>query len=216
MQRSHVQIIFILFATAFLAACNSPYTSRKAGYFKIEFPEHSYRQFDSAGFPYTFEYPVYGQIMRDSTYFDNNATDKYWVNIDIPRYNAKLFLSYKDVGGMSMYKSKQADGSYKDSLGRNSFEKLVNDAYNLTSKNEIVATSINDSVFVTPIGVSGIFFRVGGNAATARQFFVTDSARYFLRGALYFDATPNADSLRPVNEFLQHDLQHLINTLRWK
>jgi hypothetical protein len=33
---------------------------------------------------------------------------------------------------------------------------------------------------------------------------------------LYFDAAPNSDSLSIVNEFLKKDLQHLINTLKWK
>ena len=67
----------------------------------------------------------------------------------------------------------------------------------------------------TPLGVSGTFFQVGGNAATAKQFFVTDSVKHFLRGALYFDATPNEDSLGIVNNFLQEDMRHLINTFRW-
>jgi gliding motility-associated lipoprotein GldD len=68
----------------------------------------------------------------------------------------------------------------------------------------------------TPLGVSGICFKVGGNAATARQFFLTDSVKHFLRGALYFNATPNADSLKPVQDFLQKDIDHLINTLNWR
>ncbi len=49
-------------------------------------------------------------------------------------------------------------------------------------------------------------------AATAKQFFVSDSIKHFLRGALYFDTTPNADSLGIVNSFLQADMFHLINT----
>jgi hypothetical protein len=52
--------------------------------------------------------------------------------------------------------------------------------------------------------------------ATAKQFFLTDTTTHFLRGALYFDATPNEDSLKPVNDFLQADMKHLINTLRWR
>jgi len=68
----------------------------------------------------------------------------------------------------------------------------------------------------TPHGIGGVFFNVGGNAATAKQFFVTDTTRHFLRGALYFDATPNEDSLRIVNNFLEVDMAHLINTFRWK
>ncbi|MEN9525665.1 MAG: hypothetical protein RLZZ256_1049, partial [Bacteroidota bacterium] len=67
----------------------------------------------------------------------------------------------------------------------------------------------------TPNGVEGIYFSLGGNTATANQFFLTDSTRHFLRGALYFDATPNADSLGIVNDFLKKDLLHLINTLQW-
>jgi gliding motility-associated lipoprotein GldD len=77
------------------------------------------------------------------------------------------------------------------------------------------ASSIDDSVFRTQNGVEGIFFKIGGNAATANQFLVTDSVKHFLRGARYFDATPNADSLGIVNQFLQVDMKHMINTLKW-
>jgi gliding motility-associated lipoprotein GldD len=79
-----------------------------------------------------------------------------------------------------------------------------------------MATQIVDSVMRTPSGAEGIYFSLGGNTATANQFFVTDSVRHFLRGALYFDATPNADSLGIVNDFLKNDLLHLINTLQWR
>ena len=79
-----------------------------------------------------------------------------------------------------------------------------------------MATGINDSLMRTPNGVDGIYFSLDGNTATANQFFLTDSTRHFLRGALYFDAAPNADSLGIVNDFLKKDLLHLINTLRWK
>ena len=68
----------------------------------------------------------------------------------------------------------------------------------------------------TANGVSGVFFKVGGNAATAKQFFLTDTTKNFLRGALYFNVTPNADSLKPVQDFLQKDIDHMINTFRWK
>ncbi len=204
-------ILFILFT-----ACNSTYTSRKKGYFNIDFPERSYVLFDDPSFPYSFEYPAYAKIVTDSTYFDSNPENPYWRNVDFPQFNARIFLSYKNIGGKALYKVKQPDGSYKDSLGTNQFDKMVNDAFNLTNKNEAVATSIKDSVFRTPNGVTGVFFRVGGNAATAKQFFMSDSSRHFIRGALYFDTTPNADSLKPVQEFLQADIEHLINTFRWK
>ena len=199
-----------------VAACNSVYTSKKKGYFHIELPEHQYTTFNKAGFPYTFDYPVYASIVQDSTYFDSTPENDYWVNVDFPQFGAKIFLSYKVVGGKAIYKVKGSDGNYHDSVGINYFDNMVNDAFNLTNKNEVVATSIRDSVFTNPNGVTGVSFRVGGNAATARQFFFSDTTRHFLRGALYFGATPNADSIRPVQDFLQEDIDHLINSFRFK
>jgi gliding motility-associated lipoprotein GldD len=64
--------------------------------------------------------------------------------------------------------------------------------------------------------VHGVYFHVEGNVATASQFFLTDSTKNFIRGALYFYATPNEDSLRPVNRFLEQDMKHLISTFQWK
>jgi len=198
-----------------LASCNSTYTSKKKGYFKIDFPERKYQNFNQPGFPYTFEYPVYASIIKDSTYFDSNPENPYWINIDFPQFEGRIFLSYKIVGGQAHYKLKQADGSYKDSIGINKFDNMVQDAFKLTHKNESVSGSIKDSLMHTANGLTGIFFRVGGNAATAKQFFLSDTTTNFIRGALYFAATPNADSIRPVQDFIQKDIEHMINTFRW-
>jgi gliding motility-associated lipoprotein GldD len=188
-------ILSVLFFAA--TSCNSDYTIRQKGYFRIELPQHKYVAFDKPGFPYTFEYPVYSSVVQDSTYFESEPENPYWVNIDFPSLNGRIYISYKDVR-------------------KNNFDKLVDDAFKLTYKHSAKATGIKDSLMRTPNGITGIFFKVGGNAATARQFFVTDSTRHFLRGALYFDSTPNADSLGVVNDFLEIDMKHLINTLRWK
>jgi gliding motility-associated lipoprotein GldD len=197
------------------AGCNSTYTSKKKGYFKVDFPRKEYIKFEEQGFPYSFEYPVYAKVVKDSTYFESNPDNPYWINIDFPLFRGKIFISYKTIGGRSIYKIKTPSG-YKDSIGINSFENMVNDSYKITYKNDIKAYSIEDSVINTPNDITGISFSLTGSVATANQFFLTDSARHFLRGALYFDAAPNEDSLRPVNEFLQQDMKHLINTLQWR
>lgn len=208
---------FLFFSLLFFfTSCNSPYVSKKRGYFIIEMPKHSYQKFEQDGFPYSFEYPLYAQIVKDSTFFDTNPENPYWINIDFPRFHSRIFLSYKQIGGKALYKIKQPDGSYKDSLGTNIFDKMVNDAFTLTNKNNVVSNSINDSFMHTPNGVNGVFFKVGGNAATSKQFFLSDTTKNFIRGALYFDVTPNADSLQPVQDFLQADLDHMINTFKWK
>ncbi len=211
---SKILIPFVFFA--FLFSCNSPYVSKKRGYFNIELPTRTYQKFDSPGFPYSFEYPAYATIVKDSTYFENNPENPYWINIDFPQFHGRIFLSYKAIGGHSLYKIKQADGSYKDSLGINEFDKMVNDAFSLTNKNNVVSNSINDSLISTSDGIHGVFFKVGGNAATSKQFFLSDTIRNFIRGALYFDVTPNADSLKPVQDFLQVDMDHMINTFKWR
>ena len=180
-----------------LAACNSDYTIKRRAYFKIDFPAHQYQQFDQLGYPYTFEYPVYAKIVKDSTFFEAKPENDYWINVEFPRFNSKIYISYKEIG-------------------KNDFNKLVNDAFTMTYKHTSKATEITDSLMKTPKGISGVFFNVGGNAATAKQFFVTDSVKHFLRGAMYFDATPNEDSLGIVYDFLQADMKHLINSLQWK
>lgn len=211
-----IGVVFYVLFFAFLAGCNSPYSSKKEGYYKIDFPKRGYTSFNDPAYPYTFEYPVYARIAKDSAYFDRTSENPFWINIVFPSFNGKIFISYKKIGGTSVYKVKNPSGGYRDSLGKNDFAKMVTDAYNLTYKNDIKAYSIEDSVIHTPNNVTGIFFSLSGNVATAKQFFLSDTLHHFLRGALYFDATPNEDSLRPVNAFLQEDMKHIINTLKWK
>jgi gliding motility-associated lipoprotein GldD len=190
-------LALVLFSLTLCVYCNSDYTIKRRGYFKIDFPPHQYQRFDKPGFPFSFEYPVYANVVQDTTFFEAQPENPYWLNIDFPRFNGKIYISYKEIG-------------------KTAFDKLVSDAFNMTYKHTTRATEIKDSFMRTPSGVSGMFFKVGGNAATASQFFVTDSVKHFLRGALYFDATPNEDSLGIVNQFLQQDMRHLINTLKWK
>ena len=206
----------LLLMALFFWGCNSNYSSKKTGYYKIDLPAHQYKIFNEPNFPYRFEYPVYANIIQDSSYFDSKPENDYWINVDFPNFDAKIFLSYKIIGGKTTFKIKQPDGTYKDSIGINRFDKMVNDAFNLTNKNDVIATSINDSLMLTPNHITGVFFKVAGNAATAKQFFLTDTTSHFIRGALYFNTTPNADSLKPVQDFLQKDIEHLINTFFWK
>ena len=205
---------FLILAVS-IFSCNSQYTSKKRGYYNIALPKRSYIKFEKPGFPFSFEYPQYALILRDSSYFDSTSDNPYWFNISFPTFNGKIYMSYKTIGGKSVYKVKKG-GRYSDSSGVNLFEKMVSDAYKLTFKNDVKAYSIEDSVMHTPHQVSGIFFKVSGNVATSKQFFLSDSTKHFLRGALYFDATPNEDSLVPVNAFLQEDMKHIINSLQWK
>ena len=178
-------------------SCNSDYTTKQRGYFQIHFPEKKYRLFEKPGYPYSFEYPVYADVLKDSTFFGEATENPWWINIDFPQFNSRIYVSYKEIG-------------------KNKYDKLVSDAFTMTNKHSSKAYSIDDSLMSTPNGVHGVFFNVGGEVATANQFFLTDSTKHFLRGALYFDATPNEDSLKIVNRFMIEDVKHLINTFKWK
>ena len=180
-----------------LAACNSNYVPKQRGYFKIGFPEKKYQVFDKAGYPYTFEYPLYANVVKDSTFFGQPTENPWWINIDFPQFQGRIYVSYKQIG-------------------KNKFDTLLNDAFKMTNKHTTKAASIDDSLIVTPNNIHGMFFNVGGDVATANQFFLTDTTTHFLRGALYFNATPNADSLSIVNDFLVDDMRHLINTFKWR
>jgi gliding motility-associated lipoprotein GldD len=200
MKSQSIKIIFILLPIVyFLYSCNSDYSvGKKKGYFHIDFPEKKYQPFNQSGYPYTFEYPVYATISKDSTFFDDKAGD-WWINIDVPQFAGRIYISYKTIGGA------------------NNFDSLVRDGFKMAYKQHAdVSTGIEESRIKTPNNVEGIYFSLGGNTATANQFFLTDSVKHFLRGALYFNAAPNADSLGIVNDYLKKDLEHLINTLKWK
>jgi gliding motility-associated lipoprotein GldD len=182
----------------FLFSCNSDYGYKPRGYFKIDFPKKAYQSFNQPGYPYSFEYPTYARIVRDTSFFEQTPENPYWINVDFPQFNSRIHISYKQVN-------------------KNNFDSLVNDAFTLSYKQHTYkASAIEPEPFTTPNGLNGVYFTLKGNTATANQFFVTDSVRHFLRGALYFNATPNEDSIRPVNDFLRKDLQHIINTLQWK
>jgi gliding motility-associated lipoprotein GldD len=200
MNKRFLFLLAFLNSIAFLLSCNSHYQPEltRKGYFKIDFPEKKYQSFDQPGYPYTFEYPVYSNVIKDTAFFDAKPENDWWINIDVPRFGGRIYISYKEVQ-------------------KNNFDSLVNDGFKMAYKQHTdVSTGINDSLIRTTNGVEGIYFSLSGNTATANQFFLTDSTKHFLRGALYFNATPNEDSLGIVNEFLKKDVLHLINTLKWK
>ncbi len=197
MQKIKVAFVALGVCAAFLA-CNSDYVIKPRGYYKIELPKKGYQQFNQPGYPYAFEYPVYANVVKDTSFFEARPENPYWINIDFPQLNGRIHISYKNVQ-------------------KSNFDSLVNDSYTLAYKQHTdVATGIKPVPFTTPGGLEGVYFTLKGNTATANQFFITDTVKHFIRGALYFDATPNEDSLRPVNDFLKKDLEHLINTIRWK
>ena len=189
----------IIFFLVFIASCRpAVYPPKPSGYFRIDTPAaHLYQVFDKPGFPYTFEYPVYGIVSSDTVFRDQKGGNAYWININFPGLGGVINITYKEF----------------NSTGR--FDSLINDSYGLSFAHHEKADYIKEDIIHTPYA-SGVLYTVGGNAASHYQFTLTDSVKHFIRGALYFDVTPNADSLKPANDFLERDIEHMFWTLRWR
>ena len=88
---------FLILSVLIFISCNSGYTIKQTGYYRIDFPAHQYRLFDRPEYPYTFEYPVYGTVVQDTSFFEDRPENPFWVNIDFPQFNGKIYISYKEV-----------------------------------------------------------------------------------------------------------------------
>jgi gliding motility-associated lipoprotein GldD len=190
-------ILIILIVIGFSSCNEEDYIPKPRGYFQIDFPEKKYTPFNQVGYPYTFDYPKYATVEKDTLFFNEKTENPWWININFHDLGGKIYLSYKQIGP------------------NQTLAKLLEDSYQMSHYHTKRADYINEPEFHTANNVHGIYYDVGGNAASAFQFYATDSTKHFLRGALYFDTTPNVDSLKPVNQFLRADIEHLIQTLKW-
>lgn len=175
-----------------LSSCDRSYTPKPIGYIKVHYPEKSYVLFDKAD-PFSFEYPAYAIVMDDQ----KKNSEPYWYNIFYPEYNSTIHLSYKEV-----------DHNIND---------FIEDSRTLVYKHTSRADGIDEMPFTDTINRRyGIMYKLKGNVASSIQFFVTDNTNHFLRGSLYFNTSPNRDSLNPIINFVQEDIEHLIQTIVWK
>jgi gliding motility-associated lipoprotein GldD len=86
----------------------------------------------------------------------------------------------------------------------------------MTNKHNVKASYIEEFQVDRPEDkVYGVVFNVEGPAASTYQFFLTDSTKHFVRGALYFNTEARPDSLAPVAAFVREDLDRMVMTLKW-
>lgn len=185
-------VLIVFFFLSVLSCKDETFAPKPRGYFRIGLPEHRYVPFDPADCPFRFNIPAGAIAVRDS----GAGTGPCWYYIVVPELNAQLYLTYKSI--------------------RNDFNQFLQDTHELVYKHTSRASSIDEQVISFRPGVAGVVYQLGGEAASATQFFVTDSTRHFLRGALYFNAAPNADSLAPVQEFMRQDIMEMLKSLEWK
>lgn len=175
-----------------LFSCREKSIPRPRSYFRIEFPEKQYTYFDTIC-PFTFEYPAYGKISYDI----NGKVEPCWFNLEFPQYKATIHFSYKQING--------------------NLAVILKESNEYVYTHTIKADAITEQPwFNKEKKVYGILYDIKGNTASSVQFFLTDSTKHFLRGALYFYVQPSEDSLAPVISFFREDIVHLIESFQWK
>ncbi len=180
--------------TAFiLSSCTPDYVPKPKGYNRIILPVHAY-QVMSDTMPYSFEYSTHARIVSDSSWI----AERYWIDVFYPYFGANVQVTYKPVNGL-------------ESL----IQEYQEDSYRLTAKHQVKAYSIEESNVLLPNGSVAIISELDGQVPSQFQFFVTDSSKHFLRGALYFQTAIQNDSLAPVISYLKRDILHMLNSLEW-
>lgn len=197
---SRLLIVFYFLSFFLLVACDEYVPVPKPRAFpRVIYPEKAYQPFKQTGCNFSFEAPKYAVIERDTTFFEEKIKNDCWFNIAVPTLNAKIHCSYYPI------------------TGRARFDELVQDAFTMAQKHNIKASFIEEIPIHRPADhVHGIVFAIEGAAASSYQFFLTDSTKNFLRGALYFNTQARPDSLAPVLAFMRKDVNKIVETLRWE
>ena len=164
-------------------------------FLRLEYPKPQYKEV-STNLPFTFE----KNSIANNIGVIKSSRNKKTLGLEVtyPTIKATIFLTYKKTDA-------------------NNLQLLINDAQNITQSHARKADAITGQSFANlEQRVYGMFYEVDGNVASQAQFYVTDSIKHFLTGSLYFYVKPNYDSILPASDYLKKDIQHIMETLKWK
>jgi len=182
-----INILFIIMAIFIFASCDETTIPKPRGYYRVEFPEKNYKPYIAKG-RFKIQIPEYATI-------DTIKADSGWYNINFPKFNAIVYLTYRDSVNI---------------------DKMVEESRELVYKHTVKADDIVEQSFVNaPSNVYGSIYELKGNTATSLNFHLVDSTSRYLRGSLYFDSKPNKDSLAPSIKFIEDDVKYMMEKFEW-
>lgn len=204
-----------------LASCGgNDYSPKPQAYLRIDLPEQHYWLVDTLRlpkdttiivdsdtlsfgkqakphktFPFIFEANECVELIEK-----DSPKGEVWIDLNYPQWDGVIFLTYKHLHGADDLRG-QIDTSSR-----------------MLEKHYQFASGIDEQAFESGNHtVHAVKWHLKGkNVASTYQFYATDSIRHFLRGALFINRPPNNDSLAPLLDYMQRDLDHLIETLRWR
>ncbi|MFD1161453.1 gliding motility lipoprotein GldD [Hwangdonia seohaensis] len=178
-------------------SCGETTTPKPKAELRLEYPKAKYVD-ANLQLPFTFE----KNLLSSKTVLKElkAPTKSYGINLEYAALKGTIFLTYKAIE--------------KDEKNLISF---LRDAQKFTLEHTKKADEIPAYPFEDDKRkVYGLLSEVKGNVASPVQFYVTDSVNHFLTGSLYFNAKPNYDSILPAANYLQKDIKHIMETLRWR
>ncbi|MBO73129.1 MAG: hypothetical protein CMD35_05860 [Flavobacteriales bacterium] len=181
--------LFLVIITTFLGCKDEP-LPKPYGFLRLDLPQVGYEKWsDNCGF--SFHKPISAKI-------EYSKIDSCFFNIFYPSLNAKVHCSYIPVNGH--------------------LKEIIDQEYKLREKHNQFSTRVRERVYHDNLNnVHALLFYISGTqAATPLQFFITDSTKHFFRGTLYFNTSPNNDSLATAIDFIRADMDTLVESFVWK
>lgn len=201
---------------------NNDYTPKPYAYLRIDLPGHNYWIVDTLRHPdppywvHTAEgdsmlvlahekpYVTFPIIFEANTCIElaekDSPAGEQWLDIRYPQWDGVVFLTYRRLRSPDSLRS-QIDESLRYLEQHYEFASGLEEQSYEDTENHVYGT---------------VYYIKGSRVASTCQFWLTDSTHNFLRGALYLNRAPNNDSLAPVINYMQADIEHLVETLRWR
>ena len=187
-------LVLAICGMAFMMSCEEePPVPRPRGYLRLELPEHKYDKMEG-DLPFSFEFSKEARLD-----LVKKEKDTLFFNVHYPKMEATIHMTYRPFeNDTTLY-------VYNE------------DARELANTHRQMSDGIKVSLLKLDSNrVFGATYDFAGRSAVNYQFVVSDSSYHWMMGSLYFNKKPNPDSLAPVINYVEEDIQHLLHTLTWK
>ena len=180
---------YILIIIILLSSCKERFSPKPKGYMRIDLESKIDSLFQPLNCPFEFTAPNYFSI--------EYKMQTCWIDLTYHKHRATIHLTYKPIN--------------------NNLIQLIEDSRQIVYKHTVKADAIKEKLYNNSNHKTfGTLYDIHGQTASAVQFHITDSNRHFLRGSLYFHASPNQDSLSTISESIREDILKIIETLKWE
>lgn len=197
MREKYIKVLLFAAVVCLFYQCdNAPQMPKPSTYLRLDIKPSDYVQFNRKDYPFVFEYPDCATVEE----LDSKDKSIKWFNLNFKDYNFTVNMSLLPINTDT------------------SLNTAVNDCYKFLKRHEKLSGGIIQQDYKNnEKKIYGTVFDIKGkDVVSPYQFYLTDSVKYFVRGALNCNVVPNNDSCSAVIKQLKEDLTHLINTFEWK